>query len=288
MSSIFPIRDSVSLGDREPRLVDLDEETADEVFEALSSGTTRTIFLELHNSPQTASDLADVTETSVQNAQYHLQKLQEADLVDVVDTWYSERGSEMKVYAPSDESLVLFAGRDKQHSLRRLVNRVMGILGVLVPSSALVGLGTRWYQSTTDGTDGGDGATGDEAGTINDTAETQSEPTAGDDLDRTATDDADGGDSATTEDGADGADEFDAPDMEGTNDTDVGEYANETADLNESLQPATDGGTDQVMQNSTEAVDAAAGIDPLLAAGLFFLGGLLVFGAFTLYYGDFY
>lgn len=143
MSSIFPLRENITLDDeREPRLVDLDEETADEVFTALSSGTTRTIFLELHRAPQTASDLSDVTETSVQNVQYHLEKLLDADLIEVVDTWYSERGSEMKVYAPQDESLVLFAGRDKQGTLRSLLNRVVGVLGVLIPGSALAGYAT--------------------------------------------------------------------------------------------------------------------------------------------------
>jgi len=139
MSTIFPLREKVSLDEtREPRLVDLDDEVADEVFQALSSGTTRDIFASLHETPQTASDLADVTDTSVQNTQYHLQKLVDADLVEVVDTWYSERGTEMKVYAPTDESLVLFAGNDKQGSLRSLLKRVVGVIGMLLPASAVV------------------------------------------------------------------------------------------------------------------------------------------------------
>jgi len=149
MSSIFPLRDTVTPDkDREPRLVDLDEDTADEVFEALSSGTTREIFLSLHRNPQTASDLAETTDTSVQNIQYHLGKLEDADLVEVVDTWYSERGTEMNVYAPQDDSLVLFAGRDKQSTLRSLLNRVAGVLTVLVPASVLAGLGAHWRSGT--------------------------------------------------------------------------------------------------------------------------------------------
>lgn len=139
MSSIFPLREKVSLDDgREPRLVDLEDDVADDVFQALSSGTTRQIFSALHETPQTASDLADVTDTSVQNVQYHLEKLADADLVENVDTWYSERGTEMKVYAPTDEALVLFAGRDKQSSLRALLTRVVGALAILLPMSAVV------------------------------------------------------------------------------------------------------------------------------------------------------
>jgi DNA-binding transcriptional ArsR family regulator len=145
MSTIFPLREKVSLDDgREPRLVDLDDDIADEVFAALSSGTTREIFGSLHDTPQTASDLARVTDTSVQNTQYHLEKLVDADLVEVVDTWYSERGTEMKVYAPTDESLVLYAGNDKQGSLRSLLKRVVGIVGMLLPASAVVAWLTRY------------------------------------------------------------------------------------------------------------------------------------------------
>jgi DNA-binding transcriptional ArsR family regulator len=139
MSSIFPLREKVSLDDgREPRLVDLEDDVADDVFQALSSGTTRQIFSALHETPQTASDLSDVTDTSVQNVQYHLEKLVDADLVETVDTWYSERGTEMKVYAPTDEALVLFAGRNKQSSLRALLKRVVGALALLLPMSAVV------------------------------------------------------------------------------------------------------------------------------------------------------
>lgn len=150
MSGIFPIRRSVELDeDRGARLVDIDEAVADEVFEALSSGTTRRIFRLLHESPQTASDLAEATETSLQNVQYHLEKLTGAELVEVADTWYSERGTEMKVYAPTDDALVLFAGRDKQGTLTSLLKRVAGVLALLVPASALV-----WWIAGSDLLDG--------------------------------------------------------------------------------------------------------------------------------------
>ena len=140
MSSLFPLRQSVELDDsREPRLVGMDEEVADEVFEALSSGTTRRIFGHLHDEPHTASELADLTGTSVQNVQYHLGKLRDADLVEVVDTWYSERGTEMKVYAPQDESLVVFAGGQDRSRLRELLKRAVAILAVLGPVAAMLG-----------------------------------------------------------------------------------------------------------------------------------------------------
>ncbi len=177
MSGIFPIRQQVELDDqRGPRLVDLDESVADSVFDALSAATTRAIFGTLHEEPQTASDLAAQTDTSVQNAQYHLDKLVDADLVEVVDTWYSERGTEMNVYAPTDESLVLFAGRDEDGTLRSLLERVVVMLPVLGLVSVLVG----WLAGhAQDGGDaafnapgGADGVSADAVETASRTAET--------------------------------------------------------------------------------------------------------------------
>lgn len=79
-------------------------------FEALSSGTARTILSVLYQNPGPASDIAARVGTSLQNATYHLKRLLEAGLVTVVETWYSAKGTEMNVYAPANDPLVLFAG----------------------------------------------------------------------------------------------------------------------------------------------------------------------------------
>jgi len=323
MSSIFPLREKVTLDDqREPRLVEIDEDTADEVFEALSSGTTRQIFLELHNAPQTASDLADVTDTSVQNAQYHLEKLLDADLIEIVDTWYSERGSEMKVYAPQDESLVLFAGRDKQRSLRSLLNRVVGVLGVLVPTSAFAGwLASRsgegfggLFGGGSDGgsnapTAGGDGGNGDGATDGNGMTDAGGGAEAdanggdggdpnGDDAANRDTEDA-AGDGGGQENGGDAMDAADqsTPAPEETPEAETLTEGNITMRGNESdFNVATDGGEtpdgvvdgtfDGAFDGAATAADGAAGIDPALAAAVaFFFGGLFVFVGLTMWYG---
>jgi DNA-binding transcriptional ArsR family regulator len=316
MSSIFPIREKISLDrEPEPRLVDLDEETADEVFEALASSTTREIFLELHNQPQTASDLADVTDTSVQNVQYHLEKLTDVDLVDVVDTWYSERGSEMNVYAPTDESLVLFAGRDKQSAFRRLLNRFAGVFALLVPPSILAGYLANWRESSTQedvgaeiaggGEDSGETAFatrsegdepevgiesvdenggGDDAAAADATPEPESTPTPTEDAAGTpAGADGDGGDDAVAT-----PDSVDA-------EADGGEVGSETVDLTsgdtQSVEVDINGSTEvaEALASENETVYLVAestsndifGIDPNVALA-FFLGGLVVYGAFVL------
>jgi len=311
MSSIFPLRETVTPREREPRLVDLDEETADEVFDALSSQTTRRIFLTLHQSPQTASDLADATDTSVQNVQYHLGKLDDADLVEVVDTWYSERGTEMKVYAPKDDSLVLFAGRDKQSTLRSLLNRVAGIFTVLVPISILAGLSAHWTAGTDEGDPetvvdlGGSDRTGDVSSEGGDG--TDGEPTGGD-LGPASEPDLQ---EPTTVDGAvvtenDTAYIFDnetvwavenatMSDTQGGNEStfviegDVGEATNETVVLVRGDQ--VDAGSNitlppELVDSTVDTSATIAGLDPALVVGAsVLLGGLLVAGALAAWYG---
>ncbi|MDS0260295.1 helix-turn-helix domain-containing protein [Haloarcula sp. S1CR25-12] len=129
--------DSESTQDGSFRLLDIDDEEADAVFDALSSQTTRTMLSALYRTPSTPSELAEQTDTSVQNAMYHLEKLEGVGLVRVVETRYSARGKEMRVYAPSEHPAVVFLGTEERKSgLVARLKRLLGAIGVL----GLVGL----------------------------------------------------------------------------------------------------------------------------------------------------
>lgn len=139
MSRLLPFRPDPDTS-HEPRLVDIDdEETADKVFAALSSETAREILSELYENPATASDLAEAVDTSLQNGRYHLEKLQAAGLIEAVDTWYSSRGTEMTVYAPASDPLVVTAGGEEHTSvLQDAMKRLVGAVGVLGLASLAV------------------------------------------------------------------------------------------------------------------------------------------------------
>lgn len=93
----------------EPATISL--ETADRPLEVLTSATARELLVTLYEDPAPASVVAERVATSLQNTTHHLHRLRSADLVHVVDTWYSAKGREMKVYAPTKRPLVLVAGR---------------------------------------------------------------------------------------------------------------------------------------------------------------------------------
>lgn len=124
---------------REPDLIAIDDEAADEVFSALSSNTARSILTALYTQPRTASEIAAEVETSIQNVNYHINKLSASGLIEVVEVWYSEQGKEMNVYAPSNQALVLFAGDElRRSSLLDAVKRFIGFVGIFALVSVIV------------------------------------------------------------------------------------------------------------------------------------------------------
>jgi DNA-binding transcriptional ArsR family regulator len=223
--SLLPSRpDASPSDDAGPRVIGVDSEDADDVLSALSSGTARDLLAALHEEPAPPSELADRVDTSLQNAQYHLDKLQRAGAVEVVDTAYSAKGREMDVFAPADQPLVIFAGdEDEGSTLRTALRRLLGAVGVLALASAAVqalfgrenllgglfeGTGDGAAGGAGGGAPGGDGAEsadgggdGGGGGADGDGGDGGAPPDGGDDALTSATGGADGGNGAAAGDG---------------------------------------------------------------------------------------
>jgi DNA-binding transcriptional ArsR family regulator len=116
----------------------LDSDDAGDLISSLSSDTARSIVVSLHENPSTASEIADCVDTSVQNVRHHLDNLQESGLVEVADTRYSSKGREMDVYAPVDEPMVVFVGREERSGFVDSLKRFVGAIGVLGLASLVV------------------------------------------------------------------------------------------------------------------------------------------------------
>ncbi|WP_222916915.1 helix-turn-helix domain-containing protein [Natrinema sp. SYSU A 869] len=289
MARLFPFRSDTAAKEGQPRVVDLEGEDADAVFGALSSTTAREIYSYLDDEPGTPSDIADAIDSSIQNVRYHLKNLEDAGLVEVVDTWYSSRGNEMSVYATTDGPLIVTSNESRATQLKEALSRLIGGIGVLAGGSLLVQYAmTQWLAPTgTEATaNGGAQPTGSESGP---------QPTEPDDehdsetLQRTDDAAEDGSSSDLTEQG--GSDDIGAADAEtpdhgsadGASGGDAG-AADPTGDPgttdptldpdNETIQNATNGGA--------EAIDTVFGTVP--PGLLFFLGGLVVLLAIAIYW----
>jgi DNA-binding transcriptional ArsR family regulator len=107
MASVFPHQPSVTHAPREQTNIVIDQNEPVDVLQVLSSESARSILDALESEPRTASDIAESVDQSVQNVSYHLDRLCEAELVTPIETWYSEKGREMTVYALATERLVV-------------------------------------------------------------------------------------------------------------------------------------------------------------------------------------
>lgn len=159
--SLLPSKDP-AVPDGDPRVISVDSDDADDVLAALSSETARRVLAELHDEPAPPGELATRVETSLQNAQYHLEKLESAGAVEIVDTAYSEKGREMDVYAPADQPLVICAGNEQETSgLRNALTSLLGGLAVVGVASLFVqellgqSVGSLFRPTVTSGSAGG-------------------------------------------------------------------------------------------------------------------------------------
>jgi len=194
MADLLPSSPDPAAGDDgAPRVIGVDSDDADDLLAALQSETARDLLAALYDDPATPSALADEVDTSIQNVRYHLEKLTDADLVEVADTVYSEKGREMNVYAPAAKPLVVFAGSDDETpGLEAALSRLLGGLGVLGLSSLVVQRFASEGSLLPSLTMGSSGDAGGGAGGSEEVAET----TASQEAATTASDAADGGPAA--------------------------------------------------------------------------------------------
>ncbi|OYR40924.1 transcriptional regulator [Halorubrum sp. Ib24] len=107
MASALPHRPTVDHAPREQTDVVLGRDEPTDALRVLSCDTAQRILAALADGPGTASDVAADVDASLQNVTYHLNRLCDADLIAPVNTWYSEKGKEMTVYAPTVERIVV-------------------------------------------------------------------------------------------------------------------------------------------------------------------------------------
>lgn len=138
--SLLPSTDDVDTEQHgDPRVVGVDDEQIDDVLDAISSDTARTLLSEIYSDAGTPSELSERTDLSIQNISYHLDNLEDSGLIRIAGTRYSEKGREMNVYAPGEEPVVVFVGtQERKSGFLDLLKRVFGAVVALVAATAYV------------------------------------------------------------------------------------------------------------------------------------------------------
>jgi DNA-binding transcriptional ArsR family regulator len=262
--SLLPSEPDTSAAEEaEPRVIGVDSEDADDVLSALTSETARKVLSELHDDPAPPAALSDRVDTSLQNVQYHLEKLEDAGAIEVIDQIYSEKGREMNVYAPADRPLVIMAGGDDddKSTLRSALSRFLGSLGIIGLASLAIqaAVGNGGFLNPT----GSRAPAGSESGGA---------PAAGDE---TTTPTPESAEPRTTDSGGGGG--IEAADVGGGNATeapDAPEATTPEAPDSGAVETATEAARTATETATSGAGDAVAGALSLPPGLLFFLGGV--------------
>ena len=109
---------------------------AQKIAKAMASPTAGDLFNTLSDGPLTATALAERTGFPLTTVKYHLNNLLDADLIEVVDSRWSEKGREMKIYGVKDQVVVL-APR-KRPDVRQIVERYGVIAGAVAVGCGVV------------------------------------------------------------------------------------------------------------------------------------------------------
>jgi len=135
------IQDRSATTDEQLRVLDVEGEETDDVLDALATDTRRAVYRALFERPRTASEVAEHIDSSVQNVHYHLTTLEDAGLVESVDTRYSEKGNEMTVYGPASDPLVIVGDGEVRPRVERTLTDVVGGIGLLGVAAIFVQFG---------------------------------------------------------------------------------------------------------------------------------------------------
>lgn len=123
--------------DFDPRIVTLQEDSGDEIVSVLSSETTRNVYMSIEERPSTPKAIADELDMSIQNVHYHLEKIQDAGLIETSGFEYSEKGREMQIYEPTEDELIICNDEAAKERLDRLLERLIDRSMVAVILAAL-------------------------------------------------------------------------------------------------------------------------------------------------------
>jgi DNA-binding transcriptional ArsR family regulator len=111
------------------------EERAQKIAKAMGSQTASDILRLLSAGPKSLTDITDTLAVPMNTAKYHVENLLDAGLILVTDTKYSVKGREVKLYAITNQLLIV---APRQADLRSLLLKYAALFGIVAAASLAV------------------------------------------------------------------------------------------------------------------------------------------------------
>lgn len=123
-------------GDEKLLILPLGEESK-KITQVISNDTARQIIELLADAPLSASDIAEHLQAPLTTITYNLENLESVGLVKVERIKYSEKGREVKIYAPVRKLIVVVPEKTDKKSVTDVIRKYLGVIlaSVLVSST---------------------------------------------------------------------------------------------------------------------------------------------------------
>ncbi|MBU4374397.1 MAG: helix-turn-helix domain-containing protein [Euryarchaeota archaeon] len=124
-------------GDEKLLILPLGEESK-KITQVISNDTARQIIELLADAPLSASDIADRLHAPLTTIIYNLENLESVGLVKVERIKYSEKGREVKIYAPVRKLIVVVPEKTDKKSVADVLRKYLGVILAAVLASSLI------------------------------------------------------------------------------------------------------------------------------------------------------
>lgn len=126
-------------GDEKLLILPLGEESK-KITQVISNDTARQIIGLLADAPLSANNIAQRLQAPLTTITYNLENLESVGLIKVEKIKYSEKGREVKIYAPVRKLIVLVPEKTDRKSVADILRKYMGIILTAFLASSLIEL----------------------------------------------------------------------------------------------------------------------------------------------------
>jgi len=124
-------------GDEKLLILPLGEESK-KITQVISNDTARQIIELLADAPLSANDIAQRLQAPLTTITYNLENLESVGLIKVEKIKYSEKGREVKIYAPVRKLIVVVPEKTDKRSVADMLRKYIGVIMAAVLASSFI------------------------------------------------------------------------------------------------------------------------------------------------------
>jgi len=113
------------------------DERAQKISKAMASQTASDILQLLAGNQKSLTEITDRLSIPLTTAKYHIENLLEAGLITVAETRYSVKGREIKIYAVTNQLLIV---APRQSNVRSLLLKYASLFGIVIFGSLIMAI----------------------------------------------------------------------------------------------------------------------------------------------------